>query len=180
MFGNDPQCRAPNSGRRKVWSTEGIKQPLQVFHYALTIHVYIFFENIAQSFAYSRRIVFRIKVSIKDPSMHIDLTVFLLPSNQTNHISLSLSSQRYLPFQDLRAVIDSQDKIIKKLRKQVKSTSGGGGSTGKSSDDESGSRKSGDTPGGSPMAGRSASFSNKETSGQAAGYGRRSSTLAGE
>ena len=30
MFGNDPQCRAPNSGRRKVWSTEGIKQPLQM------------------------------------------------------------------------------------------------------------------------------------------------------
>ena len=29
MFGNDPQCRAPNSGRRKVWSIEGIKQPLQ-------------------------------------------------------------------------------------------------------------------------------------------------------
>ena len=30
MFGNDPQCRAPNSGRRKVWSTEGIKQPLHL------------------------------------------------------------------------------------------------------------------------------------------------------
>ena len=30
MFGNDPKCRAPNSGRRKVWSSEGIKQPLQV------------------------------------------------------------------------------------------------------------------------------------------------------
>ena len=29
MFGNDPQCRAPNSRRRKVWSTEGIKQSLQ-------------------------------------------------------------------------------------------------------------------------------------------------------
>ena len=22
MFGNDPQCRAPNSGRRKTWSSE--------------------------------------------------------------------------------------------------------------------------------------------------------------
>ena len=32
MFGNDPQCRAPNSGRRKVWSIEGIKQPLQPDH----------------------------------------------------------------------------------------------------------------------------------------------------
>ena len=30
MFGNDPQCRAPNSGRRKVWSIEGIKQPLHL------------------------------------------------------------------------------------------------------------------------------------------------------
>ena len=30
MFGNDPQCRAPNSGRRKVWSSEGIKQSLQI------------------------------------------------------------------------------------------------------------------------------------------------------
>ena len=30
MFGNDPQCRAPNSGRRKVWSSEGIKQPLHL------------------------------------------------------------------------------------------------------------------------------------------------------
>ena len=29
MFGNDTQCRAPNSGRRQVWSSEGIKQPLQ-------------------------------------------------------------------------------------------------------------------------------------------------------
>ena len=28
MCGNDPQCRAPNSGRRKVWSIEGIKQRL--------------------------------------------------------------------------------------------------------------------------------------------------------
>ena len=28
MFGNDPQCRAPNSGRRRVWSSEGIKQLL--------------------------------------------------------------------------------------------------------------------------------------------------------
>ena len=28
MFGNDPQCRAPNSWRRKVWSIEVIKQPL--------------------------------------------------------------------------------------------------------------------------------------------------------
>ena len=32
MFGNDPQCRAPNSGRRKVWSIEGIKQPLHLVH----------------------------------------------------------------------------------------------------------------------------------------------------
>ncbi|XP_075252941.1 unconventional myosin-Va-like isoform X4 [Convolutriloba macropyga] len=55
----------------------------------------------------------------------------------------ALSSQA-----DLRAVIDSQDKIIKKLRRQSKA-----GSTGKSSDDESGSRKS-DTPSGSPLAGR--------------------------
>ena len=30
MFGNDPQCRAQNSGRRKVCSTEGIKQPLHL------------------------------------------------------------------------------------------------------------------------------------------------------
>ena len=30
MFGNDPQCRAPNSGRRKVWSIEGIKQLLHL------------------------------------------------------------------------------------------------------------------------------------------------------
>ena len=30
MFGNDPQCRAPNSGRRKAWSIEGIKQPLHL------------------------------------------------------------------------------------------------------------------------------------------------------
>ena len=30
MFGNDRQCRAPNSGRRKVWSSEGIKQPLHL------------------------------------------------------------------------------------------------------------------------------------------------------
>ena len=30
MFGNDPQCRAPKSGRRKVWSIEGIKQPLHL------------------------------------------------------------------------------------------------------------------------------------------------------
>ena len=30
VFGNDPQCRAQNSGRRKVWSTEGIKQPLHL------------------------------------------------------------------------------------------------------------------------------------------------------
>ena len=28
VFGNNPQCRAPISGRRKVWSTEGTKQPL--------------------------------------------------------------------------------------------------------------------------------------------------------
>ena len=27
--GNDPQCRAPKSGRRKVWSIDGIKQLLQ-------------------------------------------------------------------------------------------------------------------------------------------------------
>ena len=30
MFGNDPQCRASNSGRRKVLSSEGIKQPLHL------------------------------------------------------------------------------------------------------------------------------------------------------
>ena len=30
MFGNDPQCRALNSGRRKVWSIEGIKQQLHL------------------------------------------------------------------------------------------------------------------------------------------------------
>ena len=30
MFGNDPQCRAPNSGWRKVWSIEGIKQQLHL------------------------------------------------------------------------------------------------------------------------------------------------------
>ena len=30
MFGNEPQCRAPNSGRCKVWSTGGIKQPLHL------------------------------------------------------------------------------------------------------------------------------------------------------
>ena len=30
MFGNDPQCRAPSSGRCKVWSSEGIKQPLHL------------------------------------------------------------------------------------------------------------------------------------------------------
>ena len=30
MFGNDPQCRAPKSGRRIVWSIEGIKQPLHL------------------------------------------------------------------------------------------------------------------------------------------------------
>ena len=30
MFGNDPQCRAPNSEQRKVWSSEGIKQPLHL------------------------------------------------------------------------------------------------------------------------------------------------------
>ena len=29
VFGNDPQCRASNSGQRKAWSSEGIKQPLQ-------------------------------------------------------------------------------------------------------------------------------------------------------
>ena len=39
MFGNDPQCRAPNSGRRKVWSIEGIKQPL---------HLRYYFKNISQ------------------------------------------------------------------------------------------------------------------------------------
>ncbi|XP_063718189.1 unconventional myosin-Va-like isoform X3 [Symsagittifera roscoffensis] len=65
----------------------------------------------------------------------------------------ALSSQA-----DLRAVIDSQDKIIKKLRKQSK----GSGSTGKSSDDESGSRKS-DTPSGSPMTGRGASMAGAGT-----------------
>ena len=30
MVGNDPQCRAPNSGRRKAWSIEVIKQPLHL------------------------------------------------------------------------------------------------------------------------------------------------------
>ena len=30
VFGNDPQCRAPNSGRRKIWSSEGIKVPLHL------------------------------------------------------------------------------------------------------------------------------------------------------
>ena len=30
MFGNDPQCRAPNSGRRKARSSEGIKQLLHL------------------------------------------------------------------------------------------------------------------------------------------------------
>ncbi len=69
-------------------------------------------------------------------------------------------------WQDLRAVIDSQDKIIKKLRKQSK----GSGSTGKSSDDESGSRKS-DTPAGSPLAARSNSIS---TQGIIAGNGAAS------
>ena len=28
VFGNDPQCRTPYSGRREVRSSEGIKQPL--------------------------------------------------------------------------------------------------------------------------------------------------------